>query len=571
MSNVLDYLNSKGIQYKLDGAEAILKCPQCNKDKLYLNINTEIYHCFVCEAEQPSSVLAKGHLSKLKEYYGDIVSISTVQPVKKLQSNFSIQVNRYHNNLLQNKKALKYLIIERGITYESIERFKLGFIRMEEQDWISIPAFKDEIPVFIKYRKLPPDTRPDLEKCRREKDGESILLNHDALKDYNEIYLCEGELDAITLIQNGYENTVGTTVGAGTLKPDWYEQLIIKEKLYICFDADDAGQKAARDIWATRLGIGKCWNVELPKGEDVNSFFLTHDKEDFDKLVLKASQFKIKGIKSIGEVFIEMYRRSRTIKDETFRLPWEPVNKLLGGGLRCGRLTVLGAYPGTGKTSMAIQICNHFATTYNMPCLIFCMEMPEVTLATKIVQLHLDLTDKEVRYDDGLVYLHELGELPIYFGYSSKITPTIFYNTMKEVRDRYGVQFGVFDNLQRMIRSGDESDMARASGMFKDLTLDLNIPFLLISQPRKADKETMNTSITYEELKGSSAIPADSDEVILLHRRKLTLPGKDKDETASEAYSSKTKVIVDKSRFSSGGSCFLEMIGEKSKFIEWSN
>jgi len=51
---------------------------------------------------------------------------------------------------------------------------------------------------------------------------------------------------------------------------------------------------------------------------------------------------------------------------------------------------------------------------------------------------------------------------------------------MVEVRNRYGVGIGVFDNLQRMIRSGEEADMGKASGMFKDITMDLNMPFLLI-------------------------------------------------------------------------------------------
>jgi replicative DNA helicase len=148
--------------------------------------------------------------------------------------------------------------------------------------------------------------------------------------------------------------------------------------------------------------------------------------------------------------------------------------------------------------------------------------------------------------------------IPIYFGYSSKIKPEVFYHTMEEVRNRYGVQFGVFDNLHRMIRSGEESDMGKASGMFKDLTMDLNIPFLLIAQPRKLNDEKIPT---YDSLKGSSAIPADSDTTILIHRSR--------DQTdKNNSFNPEATIIVDKSRYSSGGIMELKLIGEKARFDE---
>jgi len=45
---------------------------------------------------------------------------------------------------------------------------------------------------------------------------------------------------------------------------------------------------------------------------------------------------------------------------------------------------VVGAPPATGKTSLAMQIVWHFAKMYNLPSLVFCMEMPKEDLASKI-------------------------------------------------------------------------------------------------------------------------------------------------------------------------------------------
>ncbi len=565
MNDIVSYIRSKGINFKQEGSEIVIRCPTCNKEKLYINLESGLYHCFYCEANNPSAITAGGHISRLKEVWGDIIPISPIstsiaRPNKNQKEvNFSDKLERYHYDLLKNKKAIKYLL-KRGISEESINRFKLGFTRRYGQDWLVLPSFEDKIPKLLKFRKLPPDENKELEKYIREEGSKSILFNGDIIKDYDEIYITEGEIDAITLIQQGYENVIGITGGAGTLLPTWYDKLILKEKLFLILDSDSAGQNAARDVWATRLGINKCWNVSLPEKEDINSFFKKYTKDKFDNAVKEAQRFKVEGISSLSEALYELYRKSKD-KDalDTYPLPWESVNRLLGGGLTKKRLTVLGGPPKTGKTSFAMQICYHFAKEYKIPSLLFCLEMPETSLATKIVQLDRDLRIEEVKAENAQIYASEIGDLPIYFGYQPKIKPDVFYNTMKEVRNRYGVELGVFDNLQIMVRTGEEADIGNASKMFKDLAMELNIMFILISQPRKLGGDDM----TYYDLKGSSAIPADSDEVILMQRKRLTKI----DERGS--FDPVTKIIVDASRFAPGGRCNLYMEGAKSKFIEY--
>ena len=160
-----------------------------------------------------------------------------------------------------------------------------------------------------------------------------------------------------------------------------------------------------------------------------------------------------------------------------------------------------------------------------------------------------------------MIFADEYEDLPLYFGYSKKITPDIFYNTMKEARNRYGIRIGVFDNLQRMVRSDKESDIGVASGIMKDIAMDLNIMLIVISQPRKMNSED---DPTYDVLKGSSAIPADADEVILMHRKRML----DAKVSGKGNFSPITKIIVDKSRFARGGRCNLFFEGELSRFRE---
>jgi KaiC/GvpD/RAD55 family RecA-like ATPase len=568
LPEILDYLNSKNINYRIEGNEAILKCPTCGKDKLYLNISSGVYQCFVCQAENPDAFTAKGHITQLKTYFGDVANISLladkIVKTEKEEKDFTEKASRYAYELWQpeGRTGLRYLL-KRGFTEETLKKYNLGFNRRYNQNWVSIPAYEDGIAKFIKFRKIPPyeEECEIKEKCTREADGKSILLNGDALKDYDEVIIAEGEFDALMLLQNGYENVVGITVGAGTLKSDWYDKLILKSKIYLCFDADNAGQNAARNVWAERLGKDKCYNVELPEGMDVNDYFLKYKKEDFDELIKKAYTFRINGVKTLSEVFLEMYHRSDD-QDGLLTTPWPKVNKLLEKkkGFKKGRYLVLSGRAKSGKTTLAMQLCYHFIETYQEPCLFVCLEMPEIDLAVKLVQLHYGISYEEVSYKDAMIYANDLSGLPFYFGYIPNITPEIYYNTAKAVRDRFGVEIIVFDNIQLMVRTGEEKDMGQASRMFQMASRNLGILQILISQPRKTGGEE---DLVADDLKGSSALQQDADYVMFLNRRRL------KGDELERAFDPKTKLTVDMSRYSSGGNTHLNFMEAYSRFEEF--
>jgi len=558
--NVAEYLDTKNIPYKRTGNELIITCPGCGREKLYINAVNQAYHCFKCEIESTDSIYASGHFSQLMEEWGDIIQISPVKIRSSLTEkdpDFSSLVERYHFELKENRDALKYLYY-RGINDESIDRFKLGYTRRYNQNWIVLPSFEDNIPKLLKLRKLPPDENTELDKCIREPNGKTILFNGDILKEYDEIFLAEGEIDAITLVQNGYENTVGLTGGAKTFPSDWYDLLFKKSKFYLSLDQDAAGQMAARDVWAARLGTDRCFNIQYPDGHDANSFFLEFDKETFDKLLAHAHKFKVDGIFSLKEVLYDMYKRSLNEDNlEIIPTPWKTLNKLIGGGVSKQKLIIIGGIPAVGKTSFCLQTCFDLVKNYSMPSLYFCLEMPEWSLGTKIIQMHKDLRIEEIQFSDALIYAMEFGDMPLYFGYAPKLTPIIFYNTVEQARNRFGIETVAFDNLQLLVRSDKESDYGKATQMFREMSIALNLIVFLISQPRKMNSEE---NPTYDVLKGTSAIAADADYVILLHRKRDTEGG--------QSFDPMTTVIVDKARFNTGGRCNLYFEGAKSKFIE---
>ena len=116
------------------------------------------------------------------------------------------------------------------------------------------------------------------------------------------------------LIQEGIENAIGATTGSGSFDPEWVDLLKDLEKIYIVYDADEPGQKGARSL-AKRLGYNRCFNIELPAGQDVNDFFSNgHDIFDFQKLVQKAYKFYLPGVISTDTAIDLLQRRANSRK-----------------------------------------------------------------------------------------------------------------------------------------------------------------------------------------------------------------------------------------------------------------
>ena len=86
------------------------------------------------------------------------------------------------------------------------------------------------------------------------------------------IYICEGPIDAITLIQQGF-NAVGV-LGVKRFKKEWvnwFKDL----NVVLVFDGDEPGKEAANNLLSlfNSCGHRSIKNIELPGGEDINSLF----------------------------------------------------------------------------------------------------------------------------------------------------------------------------------------------------------------------------------------------------------------------------------------------------------
>jgi twinkle protein len=562
MQTPAEYIRAKGFEHKQQSGQIVLKkCPFCHDEKwhFYLDPNDKgPRFCHKCQE--------KGTLWRLMKSMGDIQD--PIQPAFKkpeYKRPAKDKADTYHQALEKNPEAMEY-ILGRGINQDSIKKFKLGFYQNNGKKWLTIPHYQGKGLVNIKFRSLPPAKKT----FKRTPDCKSILFNFDLLNGQQAAFVCEGELDTISLIQAGIENAVGTTTGAGSFDPEWVDQLKDLKKIYLVYDSDEAGQKGARSL-AKRLGYNRCYNIELPADQDVNDFFNNgHDIFDFQKLVQQAYKFDLPGvISTVTAIDLLQRERDRGIQSPGLQTPWEKVNKLTKG-FHPGDFIILSAPPKTGKTSWALNISQIQAFNGD-PVLFYCLEMRPERLIKKVLQAHYkseNLTPEQIQAAKT-----KFAGLPLYFAYSfKKLKLEDVLNLIRESIKRYDLKLVVFDNIHFLVRSVSNvnEELGQAVQGFKLLAEEMEIPIMAIAQPRKRDLGGRDEIMRAEDIKYSNAIHADCDQMIILYRKRIASKAKEIDGPVfvvkNEALDPVTLVRIEAHRYGAGGETLLYFHGGYSRF-----
>lgn len=541
----------------------VKQCPFCQSDnwKFSIHKQTTQYRCWRASCDE------RGNLRKLRRSLGapkppqPKPKANVKSPFKKKQKPLKDQdlADKCHANLGRSKKARDYLAA-RGLSKKTINHFNLGVRQLSGKLWITIPLYEDGQLVNIKHRRIG-DSEDKNDRFRRIKGAKTVLFNGDVIDMYHDIVVCESEIDAMSLWQAGVHNVVGLSAGAGHFSNEWYDQLITKRKITLVLDADEAGQKAARDI-ARRLGLDKCYNVLLPQDTDPNEILTTEGAEVLVEALEEEELFEIAGVISARDLFSICRDQSEEAREEGLLTPWEGVNKLISPGWQPGDFVILSARPKIGKTSWALQLCTHFALQ-DIPALMYCLEMRTYRLAEKVVANIRQVNYKSIQRHDWTVARYHLRESPLHMvepDWSSDFSADVVFDKIRDAVKRYGIRFVVFDHLHFLCRSlaNVTTEIGNITRRFKMLAEELEVVLMLIAQPKKVPG---GKPIDADDIKDSSSIPADADHIIVLHRdvRPAGLDGAGISD--HEVLDPKTLVRLDRARFAAGGETYLHYDG----------
>ncbi|MGN1160987.1 MAG: replicative DNA helicase [Candidatus Fimenecus sp.] len=234
------------------------------------------------------------------------------------------------------------------------------------------------------------------------------------------------------------------------------------------------------------------------------------------------------------------------------------LDRVLAGGFHRSDLILIGARPGMGKTSFALNVARNIAMK-GKKVLFFSLEMSNEQLAQRIISTEARIISSKLRTGDindadwekiGLA-LQNLVNAELYFDDTANITVP---EMKARVRRMKNVDCVVIDYLQLM--SGTKrtdnrvQEISEITRSLKLMAKDLNIPVVTCSQLSRNTAKTADHRPQLTDLRESGSIEQDADIVLMLHREDYYNNGDDNSEP-EQATANTAEVIVAKNRHGS--------------------
>jgi KaiC/GvpD/RAD55 family RecA-like ATPase/5S rRNA maturation endonuclease (ribonuclease M5) len=593
-SKAFRYVQQKGWTHRATDTQIQVEiCPVggCDGWHFYLSFDKEkdgLWNCFKCGE--------KGNLYQLMSFLGDrmdnVTSIQDVanssrtpDPLPNIEACHAALIAEAEDDSVENS-TLDYLLVERGFSMATIEKYKLGLEKDYGKRWLVIPYFHKGNLVYAKFRTVPPDAK----EFRGLTGRESPLFNQECLvPNMDELLMVEGEFDAISCLNQGITSVVGLP-GANMKKRAWLQRVddMNPKAVYLLYDRDKVGQAAAKEM-AKAIGLHKVRNILLPEftytdsngeekqGKDINEWFRAgHTVEELEELKAQSKQFNVDGVQPAAEVIGEIQERlagGETLKPKWYT-QWPSLNSKIGG-FEEGDLVGIMAEAKCGKTTMAMNVLDFLNVEFYESVMMFCQEMQPRRLVTKWMACVTDTDEDKITLETTYQALHIAAsrKADYLFAYTRSSTRKEVFDTIRQTVRRYGVKFVCFDNLQILCRNIEHSAQEAnvISKEFKQLAMELGIVIFLIIQPHRVKEGEI---VAARNAFGTSAIEKDVDCMICLHRNR---EGRVKAEDfatigfldVQENFSPDLLVRADLTRYAPGGVTTLRMIGERSKVVEY--
>ena len=229
-------------------------CPKCNSTRtnkrdmgLSCNLDSGAYHCHYCE------------------WQGNIFSIpkkAYKKPVFNNKTNLSEPLVKWFEGRGINQSTLLKIKITEGLEYMPQKQ--------KEVNTIQFNYFLNGELINTKFRSA--------DKCfKLVSEAELIPYNMDSIYMQKDCIITEGEIDALSFIQCGFNSVISVPNGA-TTNLEYLDRFIEthfedKETIYIAADTDKKGMELRAEL-IRRFGAEKCKIVSYGECKDANELLM---------------------------------------------------------------------------------------------------------------------------------------------------------------------------------------------------------------------------------------------------------------------------------------------------------
>ena len=311
--------------------------------------------------------------------------------------------------------------------------------------------------------------------------------------------------------------------------------------------------------------------------------------EDSGKLIDNAEQEiyairqgrEVSGLTHIKSVIEnETYDRLSKMADPVTRADYIGIPSGIGDldkmitGLNKSDLIILGARPGMGKTSFALNIARNVAVTSGRTVCFFSLEMTRDQLAQRMLSSEAGIKSEKLRTGeltpDEWTRLAQAGDnlskANIYFDETSSITVPEMKAKLRRMRQ---VDLVVIDylGLMKSAKSTENrvQEVSEITRNLKTMAKDLKVPVIACAQlSRGTETKGKSHRPALADLRESGSIEQDADIVLFLYREKYYDNEKTDDQDMSDP--NKAECIVAKNRHGEIGTIDMHWDGQFTRF-----
>ncbi len=241
-------------------------------------------------------------------------------------------------------------------------------------------------------------------------------------------------------------------------------------------------------------------------------------------------------------------------------------------GLNRSDFILLGARPGMGKTSFALNIARNAAVNAHKRVAFFSLEMSKEQLASRLLSTEAMVGGTKLRTgklsEDEWIHIIEAGDIlsktQMYFDDNPSITVGEMKAKIRRLRD---VDLVVVDYLQLMNASGKNDnrvqEISKITRNMKILAKELNVPVLMLSQLARDSEKRTNHRPVLSDLRDSGSIEQDADIVLFLYREEYYQDAETPNENADR---NSGECIIAKNRHGETKTIPLHWQGEFMRF-----
>ena len=243
-----------------------------------------------------------------------------------------------------------------------------------------------------------------------------------------------------------------------------------------------------------------------------------------------------------------------------------------------GDLVIVGARPGMGKTSFAMNIATNVAKNSKKSVAIFSLEMSGEQLVTRILSSEALVDSHRLRtgqlktedWDNIAGVISNLSGCDIYIDDTSAMTTTEMKSKLRRIPNLGLVVIDYIGLMQSTTNTDNRAQqVGEISRNLKIMAKDFGIPIICCAQLNRGTESRAGEGKkpTLADLRDSGSIEQDADIVLFLYRDEYykDISGSNGDGQQSDSANT-AEVIVAKNRHGSVGNVKMGWIGQFTKF-----